>query len=257
MGHACAIPFRPSTPTLPHKGGGRRRRRCRRVLRLVERPDRELAPRQRAALVAIEGCELAHAVGEDEGELLHALMAEVKGLHHRVRQRNAEPAQFDHLPQHLDPRPVAAPRSIVRIVERPRQHGMAGAADADDVDLRLRDAARHMQFEPEPRIGPFAGSGRRRDAADASRPRRDVARERRIAPDRPVEPVTARILRHPRLAGRRAGAGALGRIGAVGGKAGARSWQRERPVGLGDRSDIRHVGHRETDDRGGRRFIRP
>jgi len=33
----------------------------------------------------------------------------MKGLHHFVRQRNPEPAQLDHLAQHLDPRSVAAP----------------------------------------------------------------------------------------------------------------------------------------------------
>jgi hypothetical protein len=63
------------------------------------------------------------------------------------------------------------------------------------LDLRLRDPAGEMELEGEPRIGPLVGSGRGGRAADFARPRLDVARERRIAGDRPVESVTAPVLR--------------------------------------------------------------
>jgi hypothetical protein len=156
-------------------------------------------------------------VGEDEGEFLRAHVTMVKGLDHLVGQRDAEPQELADLPQHLDPRPVAAPRAIRRIGEGRRQHAVARKPYAAHIDLRLRDRAGEMEPQRKPRIGPFAGSGGGRKPADPARQRRDVARQRGIAPDRPAEPVAKPVLRNARLAGRAAGAGALRRIGAVGG----------------------------------------
>jgi hypothetical protein len=70
---------------------------------------------------------------------------------------------------------------------------------------------------PDPDPLPASGEREKNVAADRLRQLFRLAQKRRIVGDHHVEAMAARVARHPRLAGRGAGAGAGLRIAAVGG----------------------------------------
>ena len=114
---------------------------------------------------------------------------------------------------------LPAPRQRAPLVEVERneafQHGRLGyhqgqecaacTPHARDVDVRRRDAGREREALP---VRAFAGN--------QARQRRDGFRPRAVRGRRPVEPVTARVLRRAGLAFRGARAGAALRVAAVG-----------------------------------------
>jgi hypothetical protein len=100
----------------------------------------------------------------------------------------------------------------------PRHEITAHALHPAEIDLRRRDPPRQMELALQRRIGRFRiGAGARPEPTDRPRQSLDLGRMRRIGRDRPGQSVTQRVARHLRLAGRRPGAGAVARIGAVGG----------------------------------------
>ncbi len=92
-----------------------------------------------------------------------------------------------------------------RIGRNQRHEGAVCTPHAPDVDLRRRDAAREREALP---VRAFAGNQARQP--------RDRFRAGGVASRRPVEPVTARVLRRAGLAFRGARAGAALRVAAVG-----------------------------------------
>jgi hypothetical protein len=69
----------------------------------VERADRELAPRQSAAFVAVELGQPAGLLAQDEGELFCALRLDEDGVAHVLRQRDALLQEFARLGEQPDP----------------------------------------------------------------------------------------------------------------------------------------------------------
>jgi len=159
----------------------------------IERADCAPAARQGAVLVAGDGGELPDEIGEDEDE--------------RLRCRRGGECPHHH---------------IVDVTARPPH--------PHDIDLGLRDAPHQMTI-PSLRHGRPGGEGGAKAAADRIRHGLDLARERRIAGDRHAEAVAARVLRHPRLAGRRPRAGAGAGILAVRGALALAGRGAPRPVG--------------------------
>ena len=125
----------------PYQSGLALFRRCR--LRRVEFPDREFAPPQRAAFVAIHAGEFCARIGEDECEFLRALRFRLNGVAHVLRKRDAPPEECAGLGELPDPCMEALPRTKVRIGERPRNEVVACAPHAEEIDLRLRDSTRY------------------------------------------------------------------------------------------------------------------
>jgi hypothetical protein len=78
-------------------------------------------------------------IGDDQREFQRALRPPECGLAHVVRHRDAARQQFADCDQHGDLAPQIAGRTIARVVERPRHHGVAGAPHPHQVNLRLRD----------------------------------------------------------------------------------------------------------------------
>jgi hypothetical protein len=134
----------------PQGGGGKKRRSRRgkfdqrRTLsgtRRIECGDCGLAARQGAPLIALEPRELVGKVGDDQCEFRRAPRPPECGLAHGVRHRDAAHQQLADCDQHRDLPPQIAGRTIARVVERPRQDGVAGAPHPHEVNLRLRDPA--------------------------------------------------------------------------------------------------------------------
>src|SRR5258708_6950118 len=86
-----------------------RRRRPRRV----ELPDREFAPPQRAAFVAIHPGEFSARVGEDESEFLRPLRFHLNGFTQVLRKREALLDVCTGLGELPDPGMEALPRTKV------------------------------------------------------------------------------------------------------------------------------------------------
>jgi hypothetical protein len=161
--------------------------------------DRQFAPRQRQCQVAIRGPKLAQDAGKDQG-----------APHRTVRLID------DVVPLIVR----QAMRSITRIREGARHEIMARALHPRDFGLGLRDPPRQMELELQCRIdrlgiGTGIGTGLGPEPTDRSRAGLDGGHECCIGQDRPRQSMTNRILRHPRFAGRRSGAGAPARVGAV------------------------------------------
>ena len=182
--------------------------------RRIECGDRGLAARQSAPLIALESRELLGKVFDDQCEFQWAPGPPEGGLAHVVRHRNAAREQFADCGQHGDLAPKIARRTIARVIERPRQCGVAGAPHPHEVDLRLRD--------PPGQIGKLgracaAAAAARGVIADRARDPLHLLGQQRIVRDLNVEAMAERVLCHPRLAGRTARAGAQARVAAVGG----------------------------------------
>src|SRR5215468_1891739 len=113
--------------------------------RRIELPDRQFAPRQCTALVAIHPGEFCAGVGQDERELLGPLWSGLHDAAHIGRKREALPEQFAGLGELPDPGEEILSRTIARIGESPRDQVVARAAHLDEVDLRLRNPARQAE----------------------------------------------------------------------------------------------------------------
>jgi len=135
----------------------------------VERPDRALAARQCAALVAVHAGEGGNLVGQDAGELVDALRPHQDGVAYLGRQRDAASLELADLAEEPDPGVQALEGTPARIGIGPPDQCVTRAAHAAQIDLRFRDPARQAQA--------FAGG--RVCAADASR---DDGRRRRARP---------------------------------------------------------------------------
>ncbi len=131
--------------------------------RRVERPDGEFAPRPGAALVAVERGEIAAQPGEDVGRACRAVPAA------RIHQGAGD--QFMALPAH-----------------------------PHEIELGFGDAPRRTERGV---AGPHGRTGRARRTSRANAPRQRLDRvgERRLAPDRHRQPVTAGVLRRADASG--------------------------------------------------------
>jgi hypothetical protein len=185
--------------------------------RRIECPDGGLAARPGAALVAFHGGESAGAVGQHQGELLRPLRSLQDGVLHLGRHRNAAPEQIAGAAQQRDTGTQATRRQIARIGKRVRDQAVAGAPHPHDIDLGFRHAPRQAKEAGRRHRRGLVAAPARKVAANGLRQFLRVARQRRIGGDRQGQPMTARVPRHPRLAGRRLRAGAGARIAAIGG----------------------------------------
>ena len=111
----------------------------------IELADREFAPRERAALVAVQGVETRREADQDQGVPLKSLRLRRRGrkrVHNRAREPITplgEPGCVDaHLLEHGRQRP----REVIGIGARGADKLVARAPHAHQIELRLGDAMR-------------------------------------------------------------------------------------------------------------------
>jgi hypothetical protein len=186
----------------PGVGPSKRQRRSRATdyrPRRIKFPDREFAPRQRAAFVAIHAGEFGARVGEDESEFLRPLRFHLDCLAHILRKREALLEECTGLGELSDPCMEALPGTKVQIGKCPRDQVMTRAAHPEEIDLRLRDSTRETgELAIDGGIYPFGsvlpGSGALSGLANLSRQILDFERCDPITNDRQRQAMPARIL---------------------------------------------------------------